>query len=229
MRNVWNETSGANRFVIIGVAIALAVIVLGAMIIGTNLLGDKHQQTQGGVVDDGLGDVVSTPTTKAPGAQRSNVTQTTLYNGMTQQQIEHPESDQQNATQLQYQFNQQSSGLPPKTYQYATQVGKDFVLASATGSGEDKFSDYYETIPNDPWVDNYQFIYASAMATDDPTLVKVVVWFTGKERASGLIMESAKQGVFVTRSSASSLDFKPKIFGGAEPPPDDPDYGISVH
>jgi hypothetical protein len=177
-------------------------------------------------VDDGLGDAIPTSTTQVP-AQQSAVTTTTLYNGMTQEQIEHPEGDQPNATQLQYRFNQQNSGLTPKAYQTATQVGKNFQLASATGAGADKFAEYYDAVPNDPWVDDYQFIYATAVATYDPTLVKVIVWFTGKEHASGLDMNYVQEGFYLSRTSASSLDFKPKDWAG-ERPLDDPDIGISV-
>jgi len=206
------------------VAAALVVILFGALTIGTRLFGESHKQAQ--EIDDGLGDTVSTTTTAAP-AQRSAVTTTTLYNGMTQQQIEQPESDLLNATQLAYQFNQQNSGLTPQSYTKATQVGKDFVIASATGVGEDKFADYYATTPNDPWVDDFQFIYASAVATFDPKLVKVIVWYTGKEHASGLPMTQVAEGVYLARTSSSSLDFKPKDWGG-EAAPEDPDIGVKV-
>jgi hypothetical protein len=227
MRDIWNETNGANRFIMIGVAIALIVILLGAMIIGTSFLGDKSKNANA-PIEDGLGGTIppSSTTPRTP-AQPSDVTPTTLYKGMTQYQIENPESDIENDAQLAFEYNQKSSGLTPKAYDVASKVGKDFILAQATGVGASQFVDYFDTEPADPWVDNYEYIYATAMVTDDPTLIKAIVWFKGKERASGLEMDFVKEGVYLTRPTADSLDIQPKSWGNGFPP-SDPDIGISV-
>lgn len=223
MRIDWTATEGANRLVMIGVAIGVIVIFVGGLLLFTNFVGSNSPQAKATTTTTLAN--LSTPSTNPQQNNNVRSTTTTLRNGMTQEQIENPEGTIENATQLAFLWNQKQSRLTPPAYEASVKVATAFQLASATGQGQEQFAEYYEKLPNDPWVSNYQFVYATTEATSDPKVVKARVWFSGIEKASGLQIPQAQQGFYLKRSSRDSLDFKPLFL---ETPSTDPDIGVSV-
>lgn len=219
----WNETDGANRFVMIGVAVALVALLIIGMVIASNLINKKTNAQQPTTTT--TEDPFTATTAPRPFAITPDQTVTTLRDGMTEFQLRHPEGAVLNAAQLEYRFSQRTSGLTTSAYAKSVEVAKAFALSSATGEGESAFKEFYSELPNSPWVDNYEFIYATTMETADPTVIKAMVWWTGKEKKTGLRITQARHTFLLKRASPTSLDIKPY---SPRDPVNDNDLGIQI-
>jgi hypothetical protein len=219
----WNQSAGANRIVMGLTALGVIVVLLGGLILGTRLLGDDKSAAK----DDTSNDLIVEPqlltTTTTPVVTAPPVT---APNGMTKRQIEQPEGNMLDAYQLAFQFNQKNSGLSGPTYDQATRIATRFAEASATGKGADEFKEYFDQSAEEPWVNEYSLIYATVSSTTDETLLKARVWFTGKEKISGLPMRQAQHVFLLHRDTVTSLDIKPHFIGSGFF--EDPDLGIHV-
>lgn len=225
MRNFWNETSGANRGIMLAVAVAILGIVFGGLVLGSKML-DKDEAVKVVNSDDKNATVHPTaPPSTTTTTLRPLVTTTTAPNGMTRQQIENPESAILDSFQLAYAYNQKNSRLSARSYEVGSQIAAEFAEASASGKGASKFAEYFDLEPNNEWVTDYKLVYATVSGTEDQTLVKARVWFTGKEKASGLPMKQVQHVFMLTRPSNTSLNFKPYF---SEFPIDEPDIGITI-
>lgn len=208
----------------IAIAIVVLALAFGGMIYATSRI-HKPPPRQQAVVDIPASVNDTTPTTARTNRTVPSTTTTTSKGGLTQYQIEHPEGAIMTGEQLAYRYPQSKSGLTPAAYANAVKAVEKFSLASSTGQGEAEFKYYYDEIPNDPWLDNYKLVFATAQATDDPTIAKGLVWYSGKEKATGLQLTLAREGYFLKRSGANILDFKPMV---PEPGTSDPDLGVQI-
>jgi hypothetical protein len=219
----WNQTADANRLVMALTAIGVIVVLVGGLVIGTRLLDDDKSsaldESKSAVVEPHLEETTTTvpPTTAPP---------VTTPTGLTRQQVENPEGSMLDPYQLAYAFNQGNSGLNGVTYQRATDVAARFAEASATGKGAAEFKAYFDAQPADAWVNDYAMVYATTSKTQDETLLKATVWFTGKEKISGLPMRQVKHVFLLKRDSATSLNIQPYDIGNGFY--DDPELGIHV-
>lgn len=225
--SIWNETSGANRIVMLVCGTLSIGLLFGGLTYGTSMLQKKSvtRSTTTTTEVAAPSNNYTTPVTTPRVATTVPLTTTTLFGGDTQQMLQTPEAGVRDGNQLAYLYNQPNSGLSTVAYQRAVDVAKQFNLAEATGQGANNFAPYFSERPADPWVKNYKLVYATVIKTDDPTIVKAIVWFTGTEKASGLPMTQVKEGFFLKRSARDSLDFSPMLVVGL---PDDSDWGIQV-
>src|SRR4051812_3080851 len=128
----WNATSGANRLVMIVVAAVLGALLIGAMVLWDH--SQKNDAVAAQTPPPKESDASVTPTTASRGQVQSNTT-TTLFEGMTEWQIENPEASFMNGPQLARVYNQSNSGLSLPSYEAGVRMAKEFAEASATGNG----------------------------------------------------------------------------------------------